>query len=138
MDTFKELLREKLKSILDVTYRIKTMGQDPTEAKKKLFTEILLQIEELNIRREILQEEFEIDLNSYEILFYKVINNLLKLHFNENQMTVIYTYLESRKDSVREDEEQPIQIKVETANESFFHDFESPEDVWAIIKKLEN
>lgn len=137
MDELKELLREKLKQVLDLSYRISRQEGDPSSMNKELFLEVVDGIVELNMRRQILFEDYGIDLDGYEVEYFKIILKLLSMIFTEEQKTIILTYVES-KNSEKEDPDTPVQIQVTTKSDSFTHTFESAEDVWEIIKKLEN
>ena len=74
-------------------------------------------------------EEIGMDMTVYEDQFFNVIENLMKMHFNKEQLALIQTYLYQ----LVPDKEWDGTITLEKAKKETVYNFKTPEDVWRVI-----
>lgn len=134
MKPVKEEIRHSLKSLYNLSYMIRVKPIDPELFNKKLFIETLNLLIAINKRGEKIESELGISLEKYEDDFYAVIQNLLKMVFNEHQILVIDTYITQ----LVENTEWEGTIVVQTRKEKVTKQFKTPEEVWDVLKMLEN
>ncbi len=128
----KKVLRQTLFSIHPLSYRIKIKTPDKDTMDKKLFTTVLKQIRTIEERRDFMQEEIGMDMTAYEDQFFAVIENLMKMHFNKEQLALIQMYLYQ----LVPDKEWDGTITVEKNKKEETVPFRDPNDVWNVIKKF--
>jgi len=132
MKSLKDSIRNILKRHLNVTYRIKVKEPTKETMNKKLFTETLNQLREIEDRTDFLAEEIGMDMSAYEEQFFTVIENLLKLCFSKPQLALIQMYLYQ----LVPDKEWDGTITVEIEKEEKVVPFKSANDVWEVINKI--
>ncbi len=89
----------------------------------------LKQIEE---RRDFMQEEIGMDMTAYEEQFFTVIENLMKMHFNKEQLALIQMYLYQ----LVPDKEWDGTITIEKNKQDKVVPFKLPEDVWNVVNSF--
>ena len=89
----KQIIRTTLKSIHPAAYRLKAVGLSKESMDKKLFTEIITSLKKIEDRRDFMQDEIGMDMTMYEEQFFSVIENLMKMCFNAEQLSLIQMYL---------------------------------------------
>lgn len=77
-------------------------------------------------------EEIGMDMTAYEDQFFAVIENLLRLHYNKEQLALIQMYLYQ----LVPDKDWDGTITVEKNNEESTVPFKRAEDVWKVIESL--
>jgi hypothetical protein len=92
MDPYK-VIRATLFDIHPLSYRIKRTVPNKEFMNKNLFVRVIKQLQRIESRRDIMQDEMGIDMTVYENDFFDVIENLMKMHFNKEQLGLIQTYL---------------------------------------------
>ena len=97
---------------------------------KKLFCTVLNEIQFINARAVGMKHDFNIDFTNYDDPFFKTIDCLMKIHFNEKQRSMINwwlydKFLPSGDILVLNDNETHEEIPTET-----------PEDIWDIIQRI--
>ena len=127
----KKRLRQVLFSIHPLSYRIKLKTVDRKTMEKKLFLEIIDQLRKIEDRRDFMQEEIGMDMTTYEDKFFNVIENLMKLHFNKEQLALIQMYLYQ----LVPDKEWDGTITIEFQKKEKTVPFKKPIDVWNVISK---
>lgn len=128
----KKVLRQTLFSIHPLSYRIIIKTPDKDTMDKKLFTTVLKQIRTIEERRDFMHEEIGMDMTAYEDQFFAVIENLMKMHFNKEQLALIQMYLYQ----LVPDKEWDGTITVEKNKKEETVPFKDPNDVWNVIKKF--
>ena len=127
----KKRLRQVLFSIHPLSYRIKLKTVDRKTMEKNLFLEIIDQLRKIEDRRDFMQEEIGMDMTTYEDKFFNVIENLMKLHFNKEQLALIQMYLYQ----LVPDKEWDGTITIEFQKKEKTVPFKKPIDVWNVISK---
>ena len=130
----KKKIRQTLFSIHPLSYRIATKEPDKNSMNKKLFIEVLRQLKQIEERRDFMQEEIGMDMTAYEDQFFSVIENLMKMHFSKEQLTLIQMYLYQ----LVPDKEWDGTITIEKNKKEEIVLFKKPEDVWNVITKFQN
>jgi len=100
------------------------------EMEKELFIQSIRLLEEIDDRGQFMAEELGLEMIHYEEKFYDVITNLFRIHYSPIQIKFIELYL-SRKEI--NDFEGVVEVKTGKKNEKV--PFDSPEDLWTVIKK---
>ena len=99
--------------------------------KKKLFCEIIQNLQFVNARTMSMKHDFKINMVEYDDPFYVAIENLFKLHYTSEQRNIINwwlydKFLPSGEILVLTDKESGEEILTDT-----------PEDIWDLIQKYE-
>lgn len=128
----KKKLRETLFSIHKLSYRIKVTEPPKDLMDKKLFIEIIDTLKKIEDRKDFLQDEIGMDMTVYEDHFFLVIENLIKLHFKEEQQALIRLYLYE----LRAEEDWDGTITIEQDNKERIVQFKTAADLWKIISTL--
>jgi len=106
------------------------MARDIME--KKLFIESIVLLREIEDRRDFMEEEIGMDMSMYEEKFLQIIENLLKVHFNKEQFSLIQYYLYQ----VPTIQDWDGLIDISDGKEMITVKFETPDDVWTVITSL--
>lgn len=128
----KKKLRQVLFSIHPLSYRIKITEPPKELMDKKLFIEIIESLKKIEDRRDFMQDEIGMDMTAYEDQFFHVIENLMKLHFNKEQLALIQLYLYQ----LTPDKEWDGTITIEKGKTEQVVNFKTASDVWQIISTL--
>ena len=128
----KKDLRRILSSCLKVKYSIneKEMARDLLE--KKLFIDSVLILREIEDRRDFLEEEIGMDMSIYEEKFLQIIENLFKMHFSKEQLSLIQYYIYK----VPTIENWDGKVDISDGKDVITVDFETPEQVWNVISSI--
>jgi len=130
----KKKIREVLFSIYPLSYRIKFTEPNKEFMNKKLFVEVIKQLKQIEDRRDFMQEEIGMDMTMYEQQFFSVIENLMKMHFQKEQLALIQMYLYQ----LVPDKEWDGKITIEKDKKEEVVNFKTPEDVWNVINLFTN
>jgi hypothetical protein len=130
----KREIRKVLKNSLNLTFNIKALSPSPEQIQKNLFIDTLKIMIEIQDRSEFLLGELGMDLIAYEDKYFRVIENLFKIHFNQQQLSLIQMYLyELRPDKSWDG---MIELDLQTGEEPKIVKFKEPKDVWDVINLL--
>lgn len=130
----KREIRKVLKNSLNLTFNIKALSPSPEQIQKNLFIDTLKIMIEIQDRSEFLLGELGMDLIAYEDKYFRVIENLFKIHFNQQQLSLIQMYLyELRPDKSWDG---MIELDLQTGDEPKVVKFKEPKDVWDVINLL--
>ena len=132
------LYREKIRQILNsrhkLEFHINHKPLDKDTMNKKLFIETLEVLKKIEDRRDFMEDELGLDMTLYEDKFMQVIENLFRLAFNDSQVALIKLYLYE----LVPDKEWDGTITVEEKEKETQVKFKTPNDVWKVLKKLED
>lgn len=87
-----KIVEHVLGSQTKVSHRTKTKY----DLDKKKFENIILNLEQLETRTNILINDFNLDLSKFEDIYYEVINNLFSLLYPKEVIDIINFYLYGR------------------------------------------
>lgn len=128
MDPYKTI-RQTLFEIHPLSYRIKRVEPNKEFMERTLFVKIIKQLQRIEDRRDVMQDEMGIDMTAYENDFFEVIDNLMKLHFNKEQLALIQTYLYT----LCPDEEWDGKITLKKGGEEVELPFKEPHEVYKVV-----
>jgi len=129
----KKKLRQVLFSIHPLSYRIKITEPPKELMDKKLFIEIIESLKKIEDRRDFMQDEIGMDMTAYEDQFFHVIENLMKLHYNKEQLAIIQLYLYQ----LVPDKDWDGTITIEKNKKEKTVPFREPSDVWNVVNSLQ-
>lgn len=124
-----EGIKQSLQDILNVDFKVKRKKKTELDIQKDLFFKIIINLEKLNMRSNVLNVDLDIDLTKYDETFYDVLDNLLILHFGKNIAEIIFFYVYDRIDqdgniaSLRDSKGNSIVL-------------ENVHDLWALVQSI--
>lgn len=128
------MLRQILKDIIPLKYRIKEVPRNRDAMTKELFIEIVKLLKEIDDRTNFVASEIGMDTTQYEDKFFRVIENLMRIAFNKEQVFLIELYLNEIDYNDKEEWDGSISVTVEKKEQKIA--FRTPEDVWEAIQKF--
>jgi hypothetical protein len=130
----KKDIHKVLKNSLNLRFNIKALSPSPEQIQKNLFIESLKIMIEIQDRSEFMITELGMDMIAYEDKYYRVIENLFKIHFNQQQLSLIQMYLyELRPDKSWDG---MIELDLQKGDEPKVVKFKDPKDVWEVIQSF--
>lgn len=133
----RNLIKSIVKKSLHVNFKLKLKEQDRTLMNKKLFIQTLTILREIDDRRDFMEEEIGLDPTVYEEKFLMVIENLFKMIFNKQQLTLINLYLFDLVYDKEWDGTVQLDLKIGSGEvQQQVFNFRTPEDVWNVIELL--
>jgi hypothetical protein len=132
----KKDIHKVLKNSLNLTFSIKALSPFPEKIEKGLFVEALKTMIEIQDRTEFMMQELGIDTIAYEDKYFRVIENLFKMHFNQQQLSLIQMYLYELV--IDKSWDGMIELDLQKGEEPKLVKFKEPKDVWDIINLLKN
>ncbi len=128
------MLRQILKDVIPLKYRIKEVPRNREAMTKELFIEIVKLLKEIDDRTNFVASEIGMDTTQYEDKFFRVIENLMRIAFNREQVFLIELYLNEIDYNDKEEWDGNISVTVEKKEQKIA--FRTPEDVWEAIQKF--
>lgn len=126
----KRAIRKVIKNSLNLRFNIKTVLPSKEQIDKTLFVDSIETMLAIQDRTEFMISELGIDAIGYEDKYYRVIENLFKLHFNKEQLSLIQLYLYE----LVPDKEWNGQIELEQKGKPLkIVEFKTPKQVWDVI-----
>lgn len=129
----KQQLMNLLERYLKAKPKVSQKRPSKNIMEKELFIEAVTLLQEIEDRRDFMEEEIGMDMTSYEEKFIQVIENLLNINYSPEQVAIVqyYVYEYPLEDSKKGKIDLSINgKKVEIVN------FDTPEDVWNVIQSL--
>ena len=117
------------KNSLNLRFNIKSKRPDPEQVSKSLFIDTMKTMNDIQDRSSFLAQEMGIDIVGFEDRYFRVIENLFKLNFNQEQLSLIQLYLYELNPDKNWDGTIELQLKEDTKVVSF----KDPKDVWEVI-----
>lgn len=115
---------------------LRLVKDNQTISEKDTFIDIVNIFDKCNKRTGLLEQEFNVDLESYENPFFLLIENLLALSYGENEAEIILWWVYDRFD----EEGNLLSIKLNFEDEGIEEDVmvETAEELWNLLEKLKN
>lgn len=133
----KTAIRSIVKNYLQVNFKLKLKEQDRNLMNKKLFIETITILREIEDRRDFMEEEIGLDPTVYEEKFIQVIENLFRMIFNKQQITLVNLYLFDLVHDKDWDGKLQLDLKIGSGEvQQQVFDFRTPEQVWNVIELL--
>ena len=123
-------IKKYIDEVLDTKSSLTAKRPLKQDKLKKLFCTVLNEIQFVNARAVGMKHDFNVDLTEYDEPFFRAIESLMKLHFNEKQRSMVNwwlydKFLPSGDMLVLNDNETHEEIPTDT-----------PEDIWDLIQEL--
>jgi|TARA_B110000908_G_C10164716_1_gene407805 hypothetical protein len=132
----KKDIHRVLKNSLNLTFSIKALSPSPEQIEKGLFIDALRTMVEIQDRTEFMISELGIDTVAYEDKYFRVIENLFKMNFNQQQLSLIQMYLYELV--IDKSWDGMIELDLQKGEEPSLVKFKEPKDVWDTINLLKN
>ena len=132
----KKDIHRVLKNSLNLTFSIKALSPSPEQIEKGLFIDALRTMVEIQDRTEFMISELGIDTIAYEDKYFRVIENLFKMNFNQQQLSLIQMYLYELV--IDKSWDGMIELDLQKGEEPSLVKFKEPKDVWDTINLLKN
>ena len=122
-------IKKYIDEVLNTTSSISAKRPLKQDKLRKLFCTVLNEIQFINARAVGMKHDYAIDFSEYDDPFFKTIQSLMKLHFNDKQRSMInwwlyHKFLPSGDILILNDSETNEEIPTET-----------PEDIWEILQQ---
>ena len=127
-----KILRKTINNFLKVSITIKKKEMARDILDKKLFIESIVLLKEIEDRRDFMEEEIGVDMSIYEEKFLQIIENLFRMYFSKEQMSLIQYYLYQVPTIVDWDG----MIDITDGKEMITVKFETPAEVWDVVNSL--
>ena len=123
-------IKKYIDEILNTKSSLTAKRPVPQDRLRELFCTILNELSFVNARAVGMKHDFSVDFTNYDDPFFKVIDSLMKLHFNEKQRSMINwwlydKFLPSGDVLILNDNNTDKEIPTET-----------PEDIWDLLQEL--
>lgn len=93
-----EGIKQSLENILNADFTVKRKKRTELDIERDLFSNIIMSLERLNARSNILASDLDIDLVKYDEVFYDAIDKLLLLKYGKEISEIIFFYVYDRID----------------------------------------
>ena len=124
-----EGIKQSLENILNADFKIKRKKRTELDIQRDLFFKIILSLEKLNMRSNVLNIDLDIDLTKYDEVFYDLVDDLLLLHFRKDIAEIVFFYVYDRIDQ----EGNIIYLKDSNGNPVIL---DNVNDLWHLIKNI--
>jgi len=128
----RSIVRKVVKEYVKATITIKQKEMARDILDKKLFIESIILLKEIEDRRDFMEEEIGMDMGVYEEKFLQIIENLFRMYFNKEQMSLIQYYLYTVPTIADWDG----LVDISDGKEMITVKFETPSEVWEVVTSL--
>ena len=125
-ENFKRI-KKQIDEILGTKSSLRDKVQTKLDKKRELFCEVLRQLQFVNARTLGLKHDFKLNMVDYDDPFYIAIESLIKLHFDEEQRSIINWWIYDKFLPSGD-----ILILTDNETEDIIPS-DTPEDVWDLI-----
>ena len=101
---------------------------------KRTFKEIIFNLRAIDDRRDFMEAELGLDMTTYEDKFFNIIETLFKVIFNKQQLALLQAYVYQ----LYPDKQWDGKITVKIDKEEKEVAFKTADEVWDVLKKLED
>lgn len=124
-----EGIKNSFENILNADFTVRRKKKTDLDVERELFTKIVISLERLNARSNILASDLDIDLVKYDEVFYETIDNLLLMHFGKEIAEIVFFYVYDRID-----EDGNIVYLKDTKDREVI--LENISDLWYLIQNI--
>ena len=129
----KQQLTNLLERYLKASPRVSQKRPSKNIMEKELFIEAITLLQEIEDRRDFMEEEMGMDMTSYEEKFIQVIENLLNINYSPEQVAIVQYYIYEYP--LEDTKEGKIDLRINGKKVEVV-DFDTPEDVWNVVQSL--
>lgn len=130
-------MKQQLTNLLELYLKVKPKISQKRPSKnimeKELFIEAITLLQEIEDRRDFMEEEMGMDMTSYEEKFIQVIENLLNINYSPEQVAIVQYYIYEYP--LEDTKEGKIDLRINGKKVEVV-DFDTPEDVWNVVQSL--
>ena len=123
-------IKKQIDEILGTKSSLRDKVQTKLDKKRELFCEVLRQLQFVNARTLGLKHDFKLNMVDYDDPFYIAIESLIKLHFDEEQRSIINWWIYDKFLPSGD-----ILILTDTESSDIIPS-DTPEDVWDLIMAI--
>ena len=120
-------IKKQIDEILGTKSSLRDKVQTKLDKKRELFCEVLRQLQFVNARTLGLKHDFKLNMVDYDDPFYIAIESLIKLHFDEEQRSIINWWIYDKFLTTGD-----ILVLTDTESSDIIPS-DTPEDVWDLI-----
>lgn len=129
----KQQLTNLLELYLKASPKVTQKRPSKNIMEKELFIETLTLLQEIEDRRDFMEDEMGMDMTTYEEKFIQVIENLFNINYSPEQVAIVQYYIYEYP--LEDIEGDKIELRV-NGKKSVVVDFKTPEDVWNVVQSL--
>lgn len=129
----KQQLTNLLERYLKASPRVSQKRPSKNIMEKELFIEAITLLQEIEDRRDFMEEEMGMDMTSYEEKFIQVIENLFNINYSPEQVAIVQYYIYEYP--LEDTKEGKIDLRINGKKVEVV-DFDTPEDVWNVVQSL--
>lgn len=126
-----EGIKQSITDIIGADTVLKRKKRSEEDVQKEKFEKMIRTLEQIEVRSMILGNDLNIDLTDYDQKFYDVIDTLMDIHYGKEPCELIFFYLYERVSP----DGSINQLTDDNNNVMLLN---SPEDLWALIKMVQN
>lgn len=130
-------MKQQLTNLLELYLKVRPKVSQKRPSKnimeKELFIEAITLLQEIEDRRDFMEEEMGMDMTSYEEKFIQVIENLLNINYSPEQVAIVQYYIYEYP--LEDTKEGKIDLRINGKKVEVV-DFDTPEDVWNVVQSL--
>jgi len=89
-------IKQSFEKILGTDLILKRKKKNNDDIRREAFEKLIFNLERLNVRSNILVNDFNLDLAKYDDLFYEVIDTLIFNTFGKDAAEIIFFYIYER------------------------------------------
>jgi hypothetical protein len=131
MEEHTQGIKESIENIIGSDTVLKRKKKTEEDINRETFEKIILTMDEIQARGNILGMDFKLDLYSYDEKFYEVIDRLFTLHFGRDAAEIIFFYIYERQNP-----DGTINSLVDIEGNSI--SLENVTDLWLVVNHLKN
>ena len=131
MENYTQGIKTSIENIIGTGTSLKRKRKTEDDIKKETFEKIILTMEEIQTRSNLMHTDFGLDYYSYDEKFYEVIDRLFSLHFGREAAEVIFFYIYEKLNAdgsinyLLDEENNPVPL-------------ENPTDLWYVVNHISN
>ena len=126
-----ENVKKSIEDIIGSGTFLKPKRKSENDIQKEKFISVIQSLEELEVRGMILGNDLQLDFSTYDEKFYRIIDNLIHIHFGKEASEVIFFYLYERINP-----DGSINKLVDANDEHV--ELTSPDDLWEVVKQIQS
>jgi hypothetical protein len=91
-----EGIKKSFEKLMGINLSLKRKRKNENDSKREIFEKLILNLEKINIRSNILINDFDMDLNKYDEPFFEVIDSLINSLYGREAAEVIFFFIYER------------------------------------------
>jgi hypothetical protein len=123
-------IKSSIETIIGTSTNLKKRKRTSIDQQRESFEKMIIELEKVNNRSELLGGEFGVDFTEYDTPFYSIIDSLLEMLYGKEAIELIFFYLYDR-------------ISPDGSTNGLFDEagnsvkLETPSDLWFLVQKVQ-